>query len=106
VDPNEKLRLEAERKAVDLRQWRTERVVGWKATTSVSKSGNPTKMVKVVTDTQHSFTFWVQLSPKHPDARALLRMFSALDGMMPATITYRKNGTFYEVKDLNHEVTA
>lgn len=106
VDPNEKLRLEAERKIVDLSRWRTERVVGWKATTSVSKSGNPTKMVKVVTDTQHSFTFWIQLNPKHPDARDLMRRYSSLVGLAPDTITYRKKEKFYEVKAFDLEVTA
>jgi hypothetical protein len=62
-------------------------------------------MVKVVTDTGHSLTFWVQLTPKHPDARALLNMFNNLEGAAPWTITYRKQTKFYEVKAFNLALT-
>jgi len=105
VDPNEKLRLAAERKIRDLKQWRTEKVVGWKVNLSVSRSGNPTKMVKVVTE-DHSFTFWVQLAPKHPKAVEMLRLFNSLTGPKPQTITYRKVGDFYEVRAFNFETAA
>ena len=102
MDPNEKLRLAAERKIRDLKQWRTEKVVGWKATSSISRAGNPTQMVKVVTE-DHSFTFWVQMNPKHPEARELLAMYTALNGQKPETITYRK-ADFYAVRAFNREV--
>ncbi len=105
VDPNEKLRLAAERKIRDLKQWRTEMVTGWSAKPSVSKAGNPTRMVKVVTE-DHSFTFWVQLTPKHPNAVATLNMFNALNNQQPHTITYRKVGDFYEVRAFNLEIAA
>ena len=103
VDPNEKLRLDF--KPRDLSKWRTERVVGWSFKPSVSKAGNPTMMVKVVTD-EGSFTFWVQMSSNYPQARALRNMYLALQGNAPRTITFRKPDKFYEIKAFNHEVTA
>jgi DNA repair protein RadD len=103
VDPNEKLRLDYQ--PIDLKKWRTDRVLGWSAKPSMSKAGNPTLMVKVVTEI-HSFTFWIQMNPKHPEARALLEMYKKLNGDPPRAITYRKAGDFYSIKAFNHEVTA
>ena len=99
VDPNEKLRLEF--KPIDLREWRTEGVIDWKEVNSLSRAGNPTKMIKVVTHTNHSFTFWVQLEPKHPKATALLKLYKAMEGKAPAAIRYRKVGDFYEIQNFS-----
>lgn len=105
VDPNEKLRLEAERRIRDLKQWRTEPVTGWNAKPSLSRAGNPTIMLKVVTP-NHSFPCWVQSEPKHPHARALLALYRSLEGAAPSTITYRKLTDFYEIRAFNNEITA
>lgn len=102
VDPNEKLRLAFENKKKDPTILQTDKVVGWSKNPSISRSGNAQYMIKVVTP-YRSFTYWVQMSPKHPNAHASLGMLQALQGAKPDTITYRKNSQsgFYEVHAYN-----
>jgi len=105
VDPNEKLRLEANFKINDLTQWRTERVIGWKPQTRLSRAGNLVEMVKVVT-TERSFVFWVQTEwekLKSPKAKDLYEKYFKLDFGGPETITFRKVNNFFEVKEFNLE---
>lgn len=101
VDPNEKLRIEFMERKKDPTLVQTDKVLGWKKTPSLSRSGNPTYMIKVVTE-YRSITYWVQVKPKHPNALASLFMLMALGDGRPSTITYRKGPSgFYDVLAYN-----
>jgi len=105
VDPNERLRIEFANKKKDPTIRQTDRVIGWAVRHTVSKAGRPMTRVDVVTDFR-TFSFWVPKEPTWADGHRMARMFAALNGTRPDTITYRKDGDWYKVFAFNEVADA
>jgi len=116
VNPNEKLRREFQKVKADPYQPSTDKVLNWKASKSVSQSGNDTLLCEYTTE-YRTFKFWFVPDANHPKAQAAWRSINEavysghiapdvdtflqyLDkGKPPETVTsFRKRGgQFFEI---------
>jgi DNA repair protein RadD len=90
VDPNEKLKIEFQELKKDPRRKQTDKVLSWTVKPTISKAGRDVDRIDVVTP-YRSFSFWVMKNPTWPRAIRDRRMFDALGGVPPVTITYAKD---------------
>lgn len=88
VNPNDKLKLAFKAMKKDPTQLQTDSVILFDMRSNLSRSGNPTWKVDVVTE-YRSFSYWVMKNPKHPASVKDTNALAALGGRMPKTITYK-----------------
>ena len=96
----EKLRLEFKERKKDPYQRQCDKVLNWTIKPTVSRAGRAQFSIDVVTE-YRKFRFWVSRAPKWDSEHANLQKIRNLDGRMPETITYRKDGDFYKVYAYN-----
>lgn len=103
VNPNDKLIALHNQKRNDLKQWRTESLNSITYKHGVSSAGN--KMITAELTTSHR-VFNIYLT-EHTDFSARLKQSFANATSdfkkVPTTVTYRKNGNFFEVSGFNAE---
>ena len=104
VDPNEKLRIEFREMKQDPRRMQTDRVLQWQVKPMVSKSGRDVDRIDVVTP-YRSFSFWLVKNPTWARGIEDRKMFTALNGKQPFTVTYAKNAEtgYYRVFAYNRK---
>jgi DNA repair protein RadD len=102
VNPNDKLKLAFKAMKKDPTQRQTDTVILFDVKNALSRSGNATLKVDVVTE-YRSFSYWVMRHPKHPASIRETKEFAALGGVRPKTITYKLNPqtNFYNVLGYN-----
>jgi len=103
IDPNEKLSLEFDRFKADTARIQTDKVTSWSASPHVSKSGNNCKKIDVVTPYRKMRLYLTDGSAHKFVQRKFDKVAEAtLDWVVaPDTITYRKNGDFWDLLDVN-----
>lgn len=107
VNPNDKLKLAFKAMKKDPTQLQTDNVILFDVKNALSRSGNATLKVDVVTE-YRSFSYWVMRNPKHPASVRETNQFAALGGVKPKTITYKLNTQtkFYNVLGYNGPADA
>lgn len=109
VDPNEKLRIEYKALKSDPTRMQCDRVLDWTVTEGVSKAGNATYRIDIVTPHRH-FPIWVIKDPGdiYKAEKKLGMVKPYLFGDKPETVTYRKETTnqFYNIYALNQPIDA
>jgi DNA repair protein RadD len=99
VDPNKKLTIQYAEMKKDPTKMQTDCVMSWSAKKTISKAGRPMIKIDVATfymldqDKKNfrTFSFWVPERPDWNKGIEQKRMFDALEGKPPQTITYRKD---------------
>lgn len=96
VDPNKVLQIEYRRLRRDPYVKQTEIVeeCTWKDT--VTTRGTEATRVDIKTP-HRSFSIWVSKDPRSPKQQYVVDLWDRLRGEKPATVTYQKNGNFYDV---------
>lgn len=107
VNPNDKLKLAFKAMKKDPTQRQTDTVILFDVKNALSRSGNATLKVDVVTE-YRSFSYWIMRHPKHPASVRETNQFGALDGVKPKTITYKLNTqtNFYTILGYNGPADA
>jgi len=105
VDPNEKLRIEYKALKRDPTRTQCDQVLDWTVTESISRSGNETYRIDIVTP-HRNFPIWVLKDPKdnYTALKKLDMVTPYLTGDKPETVTYRKESAtqFYNIYALNN----
>lgn len=107
VNPNDKLKLTFKAMKKDPTQLQTDNVIMFDVKNALSRSGNATLKVDVITE-YRSFSYWIMRHPKHPASVRETNLLAALNGAKPKTITYKLNSqtSFYSVLGYNGPADA
>ncbi len=107
VDPNEKLRIEFKALKRDPTRLQCDQVLDWTVTEGISKNGNATYRIDIVTPHRH-FSIWVMKEPGdiYRAEKKLEMVKPYLFGDTPDTVTYKKetDNQFYNIYGLNHPI--
>lgn len=102
VDPNEKLIAEFTAMKADPTRRQTDVVLGWETKHTLSKAGREMWRIDVQTS-YRKFSFWVPKAPAWSQGYKDRAMLMSLEGKMPETITYQKDGDWYKVLAYNRK---